>query len=90
MGPAVKLFPGKDWGRKLAAGRGLVGGKQKLDRLGSLEMSRERKGGGSCGPEGQRPPAPCSPSGGDLGDPRFASPAGATPGRTGGAHLLRG
>lgn len=35
----------------------------KLDRLGSLEMRRERKGRGSCRPEQQRPREPSSPIG---------------------------
>lgn len=61
MGPAVKFFLGKEWER--GGGAVVVVEKAKLDRLGSLEMRRERKGRGSCRPEQRRPREPSSPNG---------------------------
>lgn len=52
MGPGRKVLPRKGMGKKVGGARARVGGggswrKQKLDRLGSLEMRRERKGRGT-------------------------------------------
>lgn len=72
MGPAVKFFQGKEWERGGAAA--VVVEEAKLDRLGSLEMRRERKGRGSCRPEQQRPREPSSPIGAvPLENPGLAS-----------------
>lgn len=84
--PAVKLFPGKDWESKSAAaaagGRGAGWGRQKLDRLGSLELRRERKGRGLLrAGAAETPSALLSKE--VAQHPRLASPAGATAGRAG-------
>lgn len=53
-------------GKKAAEGGWGGWRRQKLDRLGSLEMRKERKRRGSCRPEQPRPREPSSPPNGAV------------------------
>lgn len=58
--PRCKVLPGKGGmgKRRRRRRRGFVGGRQKLDRLASLQIGREKKGRSS-----RTPPEPCSQRG---------------------------
>lgn len=86
-GPAAEFFQGREeWERVGGGGRGVVGGRQKLDQLASLQMRGEKERLAQQSP----PRAHLSAGAVPLETPGLAYPAGETPGRAGGAHLLRG
>lgn len=85
-GPHCSSFREGRNGTESVAAEGVVGSGQKLDRLASLQMRGEKQR-----LEQQSPPrAQLSAGAVPLETPGLAYPAGETPGRAGGAHLLRG
>lgn len=90
-GPLCRVLPGTGgMGKSRWRRRGVVGGRQKLDRLSSLQMRGEKERLAQQSLPPGTPKDQLSAGAVPLATPGLAYPEGETQGRAGGAHLLRG